>query len=144
MATSAIAGYKGALMFSTSTGGTVTRAAEITDWNLDITHDEIDATSHDSSGTRERIAGIDSWEGSAEMLHVMSSGDAGSANAIFDIITAKTKIDFEFYPTGSSDDGYYAGEGFFTGFNLSSPAEDALATSLSFIGSGQLTRGSSA
>ena len=144
MATAAIAGYKGALMFSTSTGGTVARAAELTDWNLNISHSEIDATSHDSSGTREVIAGIDQWEGGADMLHVMSSGAGGSANAVFDLITSKTKVDFEFYPTGSSADGYYSGEGFFTGFDISSPNEDALATSLSFVGSGQLTRGSSA
>lgn len=143
MATAAIAGYKGALMFSTSTAGSVARLAEVTDWSLSIEHAEIDATSHDSSGTREVIGGIDQWNGSAEMLHVMSSGNAGSANAVFDLITSKTQVNFEFYPTGSSSDGFYSGKGFFTDFELSSPNEDALATSLSFVGNGQLTRGSS-
>lgn len=141
MATAAIAGYKGAIMFSTSTGSAVARAVEITDWSLSLEHNEFDATSHDSSGTREVIAGIDQWNGSAEMLHVMTGSGAGSANAVFDVIVNKTKTIFEFYPTGSSGGGYYSGEGFFTGFEVSSPNEDALTTSLTFVGSGALTRG---
>lgn len=143
MATAAQAGYKGAFFFSTSTSGTKTRAVEIQDWSLSFDHAEIDATSHDSSGTREVIAGTGSWSGSADALHVMSSGGAGSHNAAFDVLTAKTLVDFEFIPTGSSSDGYYEGMGFFTNFELSAPNEDALATSLSLVGTGALTRAAS-
>lgn len=143
MATAAVAGYKGAFFFSTSTSGTETRAVEVTDFTLTGEHAEIDATSHDSSGTREVIAGIDSWSGSAEALHVMSSGAAGTMNAALDVLLAKTLVDFEFIPTGSSSDGYYAGSGYFTNWELSAPGEDALATSLSFVGTGALTRAAS-
>jgi predicted secreted protein len=110
------------------------------DWSINIEHAEIDVTSHDSSGTREIISGIDQWSGTAEMLHVMTSGGPGSANAIFDVMVGKTLVDFEFYPTGSSQDGWYEGSGFFTGFELNAPIEGALATNLSIVGSGQLTR----
>lgn len=143
MATAAVAGYKGAFFFSTSTAGTPTRAVEITDFTLTGEHSEIDATSHDSSGTREVIAGIDSWSGSADALHVMSSAEAGSMNAAFDVLTAKTLVDFEFIPTGSSSDGYYNGSGYFTNWELSAPNEDALAVSLSIVGTGVLTRAAS-
>lgn len=140
MATSAIAGYKAALHFSTSTGGSVSRLAELRDYTLTLEHAEIDGTSHDSSGTREVIAGTNSWNGSAELLTVMANA---TQKAVFDLLTAKTKIDAEFYPTGSSSDGYFSGQAFFTTFELSAPNEDALATNINFVGTGTLTRTSS-
>ena len=58
MATAAIAGYKAHVKTSTSsTGGTLTKIAELRDYTLTGTHDTFDATSHDSSGERERIGG---------------------------------------------------------------------------------------
>ena len=144
MASQATAGFRGLMYFSTSTGGSVAKAAEIMDWSITVEHAEIAVTSHDSSGTREIIAGVDQGSGTAEMLHVMAGAGPGSANAIFDIMTAKTKVDFEFYPTGSSSDGYYQGTGFFTSFELNAPIEGALATNLSIVGSAPLTRFSSA
>lgn len=140
MASAAVAGFKGVMLFSTSTGGSVTKAAEIMDWTINVEHAEIDVTSHDSSGTREIISGIDQWSGSAEMLHVMTSGGPGSANAIFDVMTSKTKVDMEFYPTGSSQDGWYEGTAFFTGYEITAPIEGALATNLTFTGALPLTR----
>lgn len=140
MATEAIAGYKGFISLSTATGQTKTRLAEITDWSLSITHDEIDATSHDSSGTRERIAGIDAWEGSGELLHVQTED---THKDLFDVLVGKTFVDFEFAPTGSTADGTYSGTGYVTDFTVNSPGEDALNTSFSFIGSGVLSRNSS-
>lgn len=140
MATNALAGYKAKLMFSTSTGGSVTALAELRDYTLSLEHSEIDATSHDSSGTREVIAGTDQWSGSAEVLHVMSNATHKNA---FDLLTGKTKFDMEFYPTGSSSDGLFSGSAFFTTFEMGAPNDDARAVNVSFVGSGALTRSSS-
>lgn len=140
MATNALAGYKGFLTTSTATGGTATRVAEIMDWTMSVEHNEIDATSHDSSGTREVIQGVDMWNGSAELLHVQSEA---THQELFDVLVGKTLIDFEFVPTGSTADGSYSASGFITGYELSAPGEDALGASLSFVGSGQLVRNSS-
>lgn len=144
MATSALAGYKGLLTASTASGGSKTTLVEVADYTMTVEHSEIDATSHDSSGTREVIPGIDSWNGSAEVMHVMSSGEAGSHNAMLDVLLGKTLVDFEFVPTGSSSDGTYSGSGYVTNFELGAPNEDALNTSISFQGTGALTRNSSA
>jgi predicted secreted protein len=143
MATAALAGYKALLRFSTSTGGALAKVVELRDYTLSPEHAEIDATSHDSSGDREVIAGTGSWGGTAEALFVISSGAVGSANAAFDLLTARTKIDAEFIPTGSSSDGYYDGQMFFTSWELSAPNDDALAQSLAFVGTGALVRQSS-
>lgn len=140
MATSALAGYKGVLTLSTATGQTKTRLAEVTDWSVSVEHSEIDATSHDSSGTREVIGGIDQWNGSGELLHVQTEA---THQELFDVLVNKAFVDFEFFPTGSSSDGSYSGTGFVTDFELNSPGEDALATSFSFVGSGALVRNSS-
>jgi len=140
MATSAIAGYRALLNVSTSTGGTLAQVAELKDYTIDVSHAEIDVTSHDSSGSREIIAGIDSWEGSGELNFVIENTNH---QGLFDVMVGKTKIDFEFLPTGSSSDGYFTGEGYVSGFSMSAPTQDALGASVTFIGNGQLVRSSS-
>lgn len=141
MATSALAGYKGLLTVSTATGQTKTRLAELQDYTMTVDHAEIDATSHDSSGTREVIAGIDSWSGSADLLHIQAEE---THQELYDVVVSKVLVDFEFAPTGSTADGTYSGSGFLTNFELGAPGEDALNTSVSFQGTGALTRNSSA
>lgn len=144
MATAALAGYKAVLNFSTSTGGAFASTVELRDYTLSPEHAEIDATSHDSSGDREVIAGTGSWSATAESLFVITGSAVGSANAAFDLLTSRTKIDAEFIPTGSSSDGYYEGQMFVTSWEQSAPNDDALALSLAFVGTGALVRVSSA
>lgn len=143
MATSAIAGYKGVMsLTSTSTAAAgLSAIAEVRNWTISVEHAEIDATSHDSSGDREVIAGTGSWSATYEVQHVQTSTDH---QGIFDALVGRTKIAAEWYPTGSSSDGYYSGIGFLTGWELSSPNDDVLAASGGFVGTGVLTRTSSA
>ena len=142
MATQAIAGYRALLAVSTSTGQTAATIAELKDYNIDVSHAEIDVTNHDSSGHREIIGGIDQWNGGGEINYVTSSSGANHA-AIFDVMIAKTLVDFEFLPTGSSSDGYFSGTGYVSGFNMTAPTEDALGASLTFTGNGVFARASS-
>lgn len=132
----AIAGYKAKLYTSTSTGGTKTKIAELRDFTIRQTHSPINATSHDSSGDRELIAGNGSFAGSASGLY-LSSG--ANHQGIQDVLSGRTKVDMEAFPTGSSSQGYYSGEIFITDFEASFPNEDAAAYSLSFEGHGVLT-----
>jgi len=143
MATSAIAGYKGVLaMTSTSTAAAgLSEIAEVRNFSISVEHSEIDATSHDSSGDREVIAGTGSWSATAELLHVQASTDQ---QELFDALVGRTKILSEWYPTGSSSDGYYSGIGFMKTWDLNSPNDDASNISISFVGSGALARSSSA
>jgi len=138
MATSAIAGYKGEFMISTSTAAAqLSRVAETRNWVITLEHAEIDGTSHDSSGDREVIAGTGSWSGTAELLHVQASTDQ---LAIFDLIIGRTQCLSEWIPTGTSSDGLYRGIGFLTNWELGSPNDDASNTSISFVGTGPLSR----
>ena len=138
MATSGIAGYKGIFKSSTAAGQAETALGELRSFSLSVEHAEIDATSHDSSGDREVIAGTGSWSGSAEALHLQSDTEH---TELYDVLVARTKVDFEWFPTGSSGDGYYSGSGYFTSWELASPNDDALAVNIGLVGSGALTRG---
>lgn len=138
MATAAIAGYSALVKTSTSsTGGALTTIAELRDYTLTGTHDTFDATSHDSSGERERIGGITGWTASAESLYV---DDSASQRQIFDALNGQTKIDVSFLPVGTSSGGdSWEGEGFITSHELTGPNEDAAALAIEIEGTGVLT-----
>ncbi len=137
MATSAIAGYKGVIAASTAAGSTMKEIVEVRNFNLTAEHAEIDATSHDSSGDREVIAGTGSWSGTADYLQVMGET---THQVLFDILANRTKVDWEFYPTGSSGDGVFSGSGYVSNWELAAPNDDALATNISLVGTGALSR----
>ena len=136
MATAAIAGYKAIVKTSTAAGQSQSKIGELRDYTLTGTHDTFDATSHDSSGERERIGGITGWTGSAEALFV---DDDASQRQIFNALTGQTKVDFSFMPIGSSSGDHWTGSGFITGHELTGPNEDAAAMSIEMEGTGVLT-----
>lgn len=140
MASNAIAGFRGFLQTSTATGQAKTTIAEVMDFTVNVEHAEIDVTSHDSSGTREIIAGVDQWNATGELLHVMAEA---THQDLFDVMVGKTLVDFEFLPTGSSSDGTYSGTGFVSSYEINAPIEGALGANFTITGSGALVRNSS-
>jgi predicted secreted protein len=136
----AIAGYKATMSVSTAEGSSFAELAELRDYSLSAQHNEIDVTSHRSSGDREVIAGISQWSGSADLLSLTTDA---TERDVADVLLGRIKVDFEFHPTGSSSDGFFSGTGFVTGYDLSAPNEDALSVSLGFVGDGVLARSSS-
>ena len=131
-----LAGYKAMVYFSTSTAGSLAKIAELRNFTIRQTHAPINATSHDSSGDRELIAGTGSWAGSADGLY--ASTNATQQN-MQDILQSRVKVNMEAYPKGTSSGGYWGGEVFVTDFEMSAPNEDAAAYNISFEGHGALT-----
>ena len=136
MPTAAFAGYKGLVTTTTSTGGGKTKIGELRDYTLTNTHDTFDATSHDSSGERERIGGITGWTGSAEALYL---DDNASQLQTFTALNGQTQVDFTFEPVGSTSSDHWIGTGFITGFEISGPNEDAAAVAIEMEGTGAIT-----
>lgn len=136
MATAAFAGYKAIVQTSTASGGSETKIGELRDYTLTGTHDTFDATSHDSSGERERIGGITGWTGSAEALYL---DDTASQRQVFDALNGQTKVSFSFMPVGSSSGDHWTGDGFITSHELTGPNEDAAALAIEMEGTGVLT-----
>lgn len=131
------AGYNAIALFSTSTGGAVTKIGELRDYSIRAGHAPINATSHDSSGDRELVAGTGQWGGNASVMFLSTEAEHQEA---FDVLVARTRVDAEFYPTGSSSEGVFSGQIFMTDFEMSAPNEDAVAANISFEGDGALSR----
>lgn len=140
MATASISGVKGKIATSTSTGGSKFTIAELRDWNLSGEHGTFDATSKDSSGARESIAGITQWSGSANHLYAATT----SQTHLFDTLNNRAKIDFEFYPAGTSSSfPIFSGTGWITSWDFNSPNEDVTDVNADFEITGALTKSTS-
>ena len=135
-----IAGFRADLLLSTSTSGTPADLAKLKNFSLNAAMSPIDISNFDSAGDKEFIPGWGEWDGTAEVVYV--STDA-THKAVFDVLAGRTKVSAEFFPTGSSSDGYYSGTCMMTNWNPSAPQEDALGLSVAFKGTGVLTRSSS-
>lgn len=144
MSANAFAGYKGIARASTAAGGAKVKIAELRDWKVRVEMNETDATSHDSSGGREIIQGVQAWSADVDYCQVMSTAGASlSGQFLYDVLKTPTLVDFEFYPTGSSGDGGWNGSGFITDWELGSPLEGPTITSVQIKGSGLLNRSAS-
>lgn len=135
MATSAIAGYKASITSKVSTStAAATTLGELRDYTLSVEMSEIDATSHGSSGWREIIAGIKSWNFDAEALYV---DDNATQDQLRDALSGDTKLTVTFIPI--TGDKKWQGSAYVTSWDLSGPTEDAAATSISGMGTGALS-----
>lgn len=113
--------------------------AEVRDFQIHQEAEQVDGSYHGAVWD-EQIQGIGTWSGSAETLFV--PGDATHKD-LFDLIVDSERASFEFYPTGSSSDGYFSGNGYIQDWNLAHPNSAAAAQQVAFVGTGTLTRTSS-
>ncbi len=142
MATQTIAGYKAKLLTKTSGSTTSpTSIGELTDVTLNISMSPIDATSHDSSGWEENIAGNKSWGGSASHFFVDANA---SQESVRDALLNDTKLAFEFQPIGSSTGQTYNGDGRITDWSQAAPTDDANAVDIEFVGTAAISTGTAA
>ncbi len=138
--TQAVPGYKAIVSASTSTGGAKTRIAELQDVSWEDTHGTFDATSHDSSGERERIGGITDFEAAISGLW---KDDDATQVALFDAINNRTRVDVELQPAGSSGANLWQRSGFVSKWSIGGPAEGAAVFSAGVVGSGASVASSS-
>ncbi len=137
MPTSAIGGYTGRILAGASTG-TAISIAEFRTFEITQEMSEIDATSRDSSGHREHIAGIRNWSGTMEYLY---AGSNASQIALKSLLNGGTLVAFEFYPAGSSASfPIYTGSGYINDWSATVANEDAIAVNVGFVGTGALTQ----
>lgn len=125
----AIAGYGGGVFVGDTTP---TKVAEITNWSLDMSADDIDTTSFDSEGWRERIQGIKEWSGSFEGNFKPDDTD-GQAALINAWITGQ-KVKLELRVNASVK---FSGEALVTP-SIETPVDDKSSFSCDFQGSGPL------
>ncbi len=136
MATAAITGYSALVAISTD-GTTYNNIGEIRDCTLNVEGDAIDATSHDSGGWKEFIAGLKSWSVDGDALYI--DVDAGQ-DAVYAALDGGTLLYIRFRPkTGTGKDNF-AGRGIVTSWSLAGPNSDAATAKIKIQGSGSLVK----
>ncbi len=124
----AIEGYGGGVYIDDTT-----KVAEIANWSLDMSADDIDVTSFDSEGWRERIQGIKEWSGSFEgnFDPTDSAGQAALINAWLN----GQPVTLELQVNSSVK---FSGDAFVTP-SIETPVDDKVSFSCDFQGTGELT-----
>ena len=123
----AIAGYGGGVYLED------TKVAEIANWSLDMSADDIDITSFDSSGWRERIQGIKEWSGSFEG-NFKPDDTTGQAALINAWLTGQP-VTLELQVNSTVK---FSGNALVT-LNIETPVDDKANFSCDFQGTGALT-----
>lgn len=133
--TGVITGKNGTIKTGASGGayGTLTEI-KIKNWSLNISGGAIDVTDSNSGNAREKVPGKRyEWSGSAEAI--LRAGDSE--------LTINSQIAIAFVAEETSgDEVYWLGEAIVTGLGVSTPieGEDVVTKSLSFTGTGSLTK----
>ena len=125
----AIAGFGGGVYI----GDTPKKVAEIANWSLDMSADDIDITSFDSEGWRERIQGIKEWSGSFEGN--FEPGDTNGQAALINAWLNGEKVKLELQVNASVK---FSGDALITP-SIETPVDDKASFSCDFSGTGPLT-----
>ena len=123
----AIAGYGGGVYLDS------TKVAEIANWSLDMSADDIDVTSFDSEGWRERIQGIKEWSGSFEGN--FEPDDTTGQAALINAWLTGQKVTLELQVNSTVK---FSGNALVT-LNIETPVDDKASFSCDFQGTGPLT-----
>lgn len=136
MSTQMIPGFMGKVYVQNGEG--YVPIAEVRDATLTISQAEIDATSFDSGGWEEYIPGLKSWEVEAEAVYVPA--DAAQSD-LFDALVNGQTVQLRLAPKDGSGNEAYEGNAFVTSWEINNPSDDGVVLSISFRGTGALTKG---
>lgn len=125
----AIEGYGGGVYI----GSTPKKVAEIANWSLDLSADDIDITSFDSQGWRERLQGIKEWSGSFEGN--FKPDDADGQAALINAWISGDPVTLELQVNSTVKFGGDA----FVNLSIETPVDDKVSFSCDFSGTGPLT-----
>lgn len=118
-------------------GSSPTTIGHSTSCTISFTNDMADATTKDSSGFSEVIAGLRSAEISFDGLIDYTDGSSGGAEIAHKLLT-RQKCDFSF-GTAATGDTVYTGEGFISSCEISGSMEEAVTYSGTITVTGAIT-----
>ena len=120
-------------------GGSPVATGHTTSATLSLSADMPEATSKDSSGFQEVIAGVMSGEITFEGL--VAYDDSAGADEITTYLLGRTKVDWTF-STATTGDTLYSGEGFISSCEVSPEMESPVTYSGTITTTGAITQGS--
>lgn len=124
------------LKFAAGSGSAVS-IGHSTSCSLSLSNDLPEATTKDSAGFQEVIAGVKSGEISFEGL--VAYDDANNAIEAADLLIARTKINWTF-GTAESGDAVYSGNGFLSSVEMSAEMESPVTYSGSITVTGAIAK----
>lgn len=142
MATAAISGAYGAFLIRESGAGSDTRVAEIVDWTISVTRQDVNATSKDSAGWEEALPGYRSATWTATARYNASASQAKLWTALLGDTATVWNLTGKFDTNAASGSDRYSGTCFVTKFDVTSP-DGAEVVELSLEGkfTGAVTKG---
>ena len=114
--------------------GTSNKVAEIAEWTLNLSAEDIDVTSFDSQGWRDRLVGIREWSGS--FSGNLAPGDTSGQSSLFTSFANGAPISLTLQV---NDNNQFAGSAYITGLSVETPVTDKVSFSCDFVGTGELT-----
>lgn len=108
--------------------------------SLSLTLDTPEATTKDSGGFQDLIAGVKSGEISFEGLVAYDSGSGVQIGDISDELISGTQVDWEFSTDVSGDDKY-SGSGFISSIEITADMEAPVSYSGTIVTTGTITQG---
>jgi predicted secreted protein len=111
---------------------------KLVETNLELTADEIDASSHDSAGWKEKLAGLKDWSlsGSYRLIDVSDAVQDGLETAFLN----GTDVYIRLIPKRASGLRRYDGVAVVTNLSQSGPLNDPYDVSLELSSRGALTK----
>jgi TP901-1 family phage major tail protein len=121
--------------------GTLTKVANATSSDFELTRDTIDATNKDGGQYKEFLVGLAGWTMNAEGIFEEDASATGvSAKDLLDDVVAGTAITVVM-TSNVSGDLKVTGSAVITSFSWNAPVNDVATFSVSLQGSGSLTIG---
>jgi len=108
--------------------------------SLSLTLDTPEATTKDSGGFQDLIAGVKSGEISFEGLVAYDSGSGSQIGDISDELISGTQVTWEFSTDVSGDDRY-SGNGFISSVEITADMEAPVSYSGTIVTTGTITQG---
>jgi TP901-1 family phage major tail protein len=132
-------GYESHVYFKTDGAtGSATSLARLSQVDLNIKTDTIDASDHDTQGWKDKMSGLKEWTATAKYLYF--TNDVSQA-AIEAALLNESNLDFDFRPLDAVSEKNYTGMGVITDWKLSAGNSDAQAIDITIEGRGPLTPG---
>lgn len=114
-----------------------TKLAHATDCSLELSMDMIDTTTKDSAGWKDGLPGLRSWNLSSS--HLYEDSAVQGLDELWAAYNARTPLTVRF-STEVVGEERFTGSVYVTSISLSGGVEDAAAYSVTFEGTGALTK----
>ena len=120
--------------------------AHATSCSLSVSADLPDATTKQSEGWAEEIAGLRSWSLTTDGLATVEpTGTNYVVGDLFSALNGRTKVTVKFTTVNGSTpitgDLYWTGDAFLESLDITADMESPVTYSASFTGTGELTQG---